>query len=180
VAKSLRKSKAYIQRIYDREKIQSKMAPEGSNEFVLILDQLKAGYNVPKIYRSAQAFGCRKILSIGVGPFDPSPARGSFKQTQTEFPPAPGLDACEKLRQEGYEFWLLDPHADVSLFNVSFAQKSAFIFGHEEYGVSPELQALAGARRVRIPQWGKVESLNVSIAASLVMYEYLRQQKSES
>ncbi len=179
VAKSFRKSKAYIQKIYEKERIMAKHAPEGSQDFVLVLDQLKAGYNIPKIYRSAQAFGCRKVISIGVGPFDPSPSRGAFRHTRSVFAEAPGLDELQSLRAEDYDFWLLDAKGDESLFSVSFSAKSAFILGHEEFGVSSELSALKGVRRLSIPHWGPMESLNVSIAASLVMYEYLRQRGLE-
>jgi len=56
--------------------------------------------------------------------------------------------------------------------------KSAFILGNEGLGISfnpenyPEIASLA------IPQFGSMESLNVSIAASIVMYEYIRQQQT--
>jgi tRNA G18 (ribose-2'-O)-methylase SpoU len=53
--------------------------------------------------------------------------------------------------------------------------RSAFIFGHEEYGLSFDPGAYPGLAALSIPQCGRTESLNVSVAASVVMYEYLRQ-----
>ncbi|MEW8013730.1 MAG: hypothetical protein AB2807_02755 [Candidatus Sedimenticola endophacoides] len=43
---------------------------------MIVLDHLKAGYNVPKIFRSADAFGAAAVHLINIGPFDPPPPRG--------------------------------------------------------------------------------------------------------
>jgi tRNA G18 (ribose-2'-O)-methylase SpoU len=177
MAKSLRKSRAFIKKLFDRERIFSKIAPEGPHSFVFVLDRLKAGYNVPKIFRTAQAFGCRKIVLIGVSDFDPAPARGGFKQTRSEFVEAPGLKALDVLKDEGYELFILDPAGKEDLFECRFPAKCAFILGHEEYGINPEILAHAQVRTLAIPHWGRVQSLNVSIAASLVAYEYLKQHR---
>ena len=53
--------------------------------------------------------------------------------------------------------------------------KSAFIFGHEEFGISFEKNDYKGIEVLQIPQYGMSQSLNVSVAASIVMYEYIRQ-----
>jgi tRNA G18 (ribose-2'-O)-methylase SpoU len=47
--------------------------------------------------------------------------------------------------------------------------------GHEERGISAGIAAYPDIQSLSIPQFGKVQSLNVSIAASIVMWEYLRQ-----
>ena len=59
-------------------------------------------------------------------------------------------------------------------FNIG----SAFIFGNEGFGFSFCKKEFRKIKALRIPQFGKVESLNVSIAASIVMYEYIRQHAS--
>jgi tRNA G18 (ribose-2'-O)-methylase SpoU len=56
------------------------------------------------------------------------------------------------------------------------AAKTAFVLGHEEWGHSFKQDDYPDITSVAIPQFGQVESLNVSIAASIVMYEYVRQQ----
>jgi tRNA G18 (ribose-2'-O)-methylase SpoU len=179
MAKSIRKSRAYIKKLFDRERILSKVAPEGPHSFVFVLDRLKAGYNVPKIFRTAQAFGCQKILAIGVSDFDPAPARGGFKQTRSEFVDAPGISELQNLQNGGYDLFVLDPAGDEDIFQVVFPKKCVFILGHEEYGINPEIPEKLPVRRMRIPHWGQVQSLNVSIAASVVAYEYLKQHRAE-
>ena len=52
--------------------------------------------------------------------------------------------------------------------------------GSESHGIPAEtLKNLAAAPRVSISQYGMVRSLNVSIAASIVLYEYLRQWRKD-
>lgn len=53
--------------------------------------------------------------------------------------------------------------------------QSAFIFGNEEFGHSFNNDNYSRIKSLKIPQFDRVESLNVSIAASIVMYEYIKQ-----
>ena len=50
-----------------------------------------------------------------------------------------------------------------------------FIMGSEDTGIDEELLALAD-EQIKIPQFGKIESLNVSAAAAILMYEAVRQR----
>lgn len=47
--------------------------------------------------------------------------------------------------------------------------------GHEEFGISFDRREFPAVDGLSIPQWGHVQSLNVSVAASIVLYEYVRQ-----
>lgn len=49
------------------------------------------------------------------------------------------------------------------------------IFGNEEFGLSFRGDDFHAIKSLKIPQYGRVQSLNVSIAASIVMYEYIKQ-----
>lgn len=153
-------------------------AQAGMYEFVIILDHLKAGYNIGKIFRSADAFGAREVHLIGTSFFPPQTAKGAFKHVPAFF--HQDFRTChELLAKLGYSFFILEPEAKGFLGVTSFPKKSAFIFGHEGFGVmldrSQYGESLHG---ISIEQFGKVQSLNVSIAASVVMYEYVRQHKS--
>lgn len=66
---------------------------------------------------------------------------------------------------------------DRQLTTFELAKKSAFVLGHEEWGHSFNLDDYPEASSVAIPQYGQVESLNVAVAASIVMYEYVRQHQ---
>lgn len=159
---------------YEKHRRRNLLADPGSQDFVVVLDHLKAGFNVPKIFRSAEAFGAREVHLIGIGPFDPAPAKGAFKKVPARF--HDDFDSCYRsLLEQGYRLFALEPGCDNTLMSTSLPQKAAFIMGHEERGISFERSDYPQVECLSIPQFGGVQSLNVSIAASIVMYEYARQ-----
>ena len=160
---------------YNKERQRNLLASPGAHQFVLVLDQLKPGFNVGKIFRSAEAFGARAVHLVNIGPFDPAPAKGSFRKVPAVFHEN-FADCHADLTGQDYRFFLLDPEGVASLCATELPPKSAFVLGHEEFGCSFEPQDYPEMQRLTIPQFGSVQSLNVSIAASLVMYEYVRQQ----
>ncbi len=162
---------------YNKERQRNLLARPGAHEFVLVLDQLKPGFNVGKIFRSAEAFGASAVHLVNIGPFDPSPAKGSFRKVPALFHES-FADCHADLVKQGYNFFLLDPEGAVSLCATELPLKSAFVLGHEEFGFSFEQQDYPELQKLIIPQFGSVQSLNVSIAASVVMYEYVRQRRA--
>lgn len=176
---ALRKSKKHARNQailrYKKQRHRNLLATPGPHPFVLVLDHLKAGFNVPKIFRSAEAFGAREVHLIDIGMFDPAPGKGSFKKVPARF-----YDRFEQsyaaLKARGYTLFILEAGSGESLFQASLPEKCAFVLGHEERGISFDPANYPDIRRLRIPQFGQVESLNVSIAASIVMYEFVRQR----
>jgi len=165
--------KQMLQR-YLKERQRNVLARPGAHDFIIVLDHLKAGYNVAKIFRSAEAFGAREVHLVGIGPFDPAPAKGSFRKIPARF--HDDFAACHKeLRDRGYTLLVLEPAGDSTLNTASLPPRSAFVFGHEEFGTSFERDAYPELLSLTIPQCGEVQSLNVAVAASIVMYEYVRQ-----
>jgi len=71
------------------------------------------------------------------------------------------------------------PNIDTNLPLAILPRRSAFVFGHEEFGVSFQRTRYPEMKSIMIPQLGRVQRLNVSIAASILMYEYLRQHGAE-
>jgi tRNA G18 (ribose-2'-O)-methylase SpoU len=149
-------------------------AAPGLHDCVLVLDGLKPDFNIGKIFRSADAFGAREIHLIGVTAFDPEPAKGSVRWVP--FHCHEDFAACHgRLRADGYSLVALEPGSDALVGHVSFARKTAFVLGHEEFGLSFDRADFPDMTGLSIPQWGHVQSLNVSVAASIVLYEYIRQ-----
>ncbi|MEO0537878.1 MAG: RNA methyltransferase [Cyanobacteria bacterium P01_A01_bin.123] len=68
----------------------------------------------------------------------------------------------------------LSPQAEV-LSKVIFPQRTVILLGRELTGIPMEIEKLCD-RRVVIPQYGQVDSLNVATAGAIAMYEYMRQQ----
>lgn len=159
---------------YGRQRARNAAAQPGPHRFALVLDNLKAGYNVAKIFRSAEAFGAAEIHLIDIGPFDPAPAKGAFRKVPAGFHETFDT-AYADLRRRGFTVFALSPDGAESLPETGLPRDAAFIFGHEEHGLSFDLGDFPEIRPLRIPQAGTMQSLNVSIAASIVMYEYLCQ-----
>jgi tRNA G18 (ribose-2'-O)-methylase SpoU len=144
---------------------------------VVVLDGLKPGFNIGKIFRSADALGAFEVHVIGTSFFDPAPAKGSFKYVPARF--HSDFSSCyTELTRRDYCLYTLEPAAGEELPRIHLPRRSAFIFGNEEFGFSFCKKEFRKIKALRIPQFGKVESLNVSIAASIVMYEYIRQHGS--
>ncbi|OOZ37869.1 TrmH family RNA methyltransferase [Solemya velesiana gill symbiont] len=178
----LRKSKKFDRnqalRRYEKNRRRNLLAEPGEHNFAIVLDHLKAGFNVPKIFRSAGAFGAAEVHLVNIGPFDPAPAKGAFKTVPARFHET--FETCyQALISDGYTLYTLEADKGEMLHQVAFPEECAFIFGHEERGLSFDPEDYPEIRKLTIPQYGQIESLNVSVAASIVMYEYIRQHGGE-
>ncbi len=175
----LREKRSLAQQRYRKHRQRNVLAQPGVHQIALVLDNLKAGYNVPKIFRSAHAFGAAAVHLVNIGPFDPAPAKGGFKHVPARFHDN-FADCHRELREAGYAIFHLTPHTERQLWSAELPERCAFVLGHEEFGLSfdpadyPDLQGLA------IPHFGPVDSLNVAVAASIVLYEYARRQQAET
>jgi len=161
---------------YAKERQRNAAAIPGEHQFILVLDHLQAGFNVPKIFRSAEAFGAHEVHLINVEAFDPAPAKGAFRKVPAKFYDNIA-DCFAHLTQRGYQLFTLEADKGTSLNEVKLPEKSAFILGNEELGISFDSLNYPDIKCLSIPHFGTTESLNVSIAASIVMYEYTCQHK---
>ena len=164
---------------YKKDRQRNVLAKQGEHEFILVLDHLYAGFNVPKIFRTAEAFGACEIHLINIGEFDPAPAKGAFRKVPAKFHDNVA-DCFAELLKRGYTLFTLEAEKGKTLYEAKLPVKSAFILGNEDEGISfdytkyPEIECLS------IPHFGATESLNVSIAASIVMYEYISQLNNKN
>lgn len=165
-------------RRYQKDRQRNVLAQPGEHQFILVLDHLQAGFNVPKIFRSAEAFGAYEIHLINIDAFDPAPAKGAFRKVPAIFHDNVS-DCFQQLKQRGYTLFTLEADKGEILYQAKLPEKSAFILGNEDRGISftpsdyPEIDCLS------IPHFGVTESLNVSVAASIVMYEYISQHHTK-
>jgi tRNA G18 (ribose-2'-O)-methylase SpoU len=84
----------------------------------------------------------------------------------------------EELLERSDTLFVMESAGGEDLAILQMPEKSAFIFGNEEFGHRFNNDDYPRIQSLKIPQAGKVESLNVSIAASIVMYEYTKQHGS--
>lgn len=163
-------------RRYEKDRQRNVLAKPGAHQFILVLDHLQAGFNVPKIFRTAEAFGAFEVHLINIEAFDPAPAKGAFRKVPAKFHDNVS-DCFEQLKQRGYHLFTLEAEKGKPLYESTLPEKSAFILGNEDSGISFDYSSYPEIECLSIPHFGITESLNVSIAASIVMYEYISQHQ---
>ncbi|KKO49344.1 methyltransferase [Arsukibacterium sp. MJ3] len=84
--------------------------------------------------------------------------------------------ALKLCKDAGYSLVTTSSHGGQSLYKTALPQKVVIVFGEEMFGVS-KVVANSADIALQIPGTGKVESLNVSVAASLIVGEWYRQQQ---
>lgn len=84
--------------------------------------------------------------------------------------------ALQLCKEAGYTLITTSSHGGSSLYNTVLPAKVVVVFGEEMFGVSQNVAKSADIA-LQIPGSGKVESLNVSVAASLILGEWYRQQQ---
>lgn len=142
---------------------------------VVVLQNIRSLYNVGSIFRTADAMRIERLVLTGYTPVPPNDAIAKTALGADRTVPwthdASTLDAVRALRARGYKVFaveLAEGARDVSTLAPSDLPM-ALVLGNEIGGVSQEvLNACDGA--VEIPMYGVKHSLNVAVAAGIVMY----------
>jgi tRNA (guanosine-2'-O-)-methyltransferase len=89
------------------------------------------------------------------------------------------FDACMQMVKERYGKVIAAHLADDAddLYSINFTQSMALVFGNEQHGCSAEMIAAADGH-LRIPQAGIIQSLNISVACAVTIYEAFRQKRN--
>ena len=147
---------------------------------LLLADQVTDPRNLGAIVRSAEGAGVGGIVlprdrSAGVTPVTSKAAAGA-----TSFLPVARVTnvarALEELKRAGYWVVGLDSAAPQAVFDFSFPEPCTLVVGSEGRGLRPLTRSLCDVL-ISIPMLGRVESLNVSVAAAVALYERVRQQR---
>ena len=147
---------------------------------ILLLYELQDPGNLGAIFRLADAGGAAGLIfSRGtIDPYSPKVVRASMGSLfRVPFLKNQDLPDClQKLRLRGYQIWATAIRGQPSFWEVDFSRPTAVLFGQEGAGLPEDL--LKGADgRFTIPMAPRVDSLNVAMAAGLVIYEAWRQRQ---
>lgn len=145
--------------------------------FVVILDNVRSMHNVGAVFRTADAFKIVKVYLCGITPTPPhreihKTALGA-EETVSWTHISDIRHLVQELQKEGYHVVAIEQAENcitLADFVTEDYTKIAVILGNEVEGVSQEAVDLADSV-VEIPQYGTKHSLNVSVAAGIVMYE---------
>jgi RNA methyltransferase, TrmH family len=146
-----------------------------SESFFIYLDRIQDPGNAGTILRSADAFGARAIITSphSVDMYSPKVVR-STAGSLWHIPVFESIDLPKLLEElHNPECIVLSSHANESIVDFRASGPCVAIFGNEGAGTSSAELAVT-ARTVAIPMSGQAESLNLSAAASIVMFTLSR------
>lgn len=151
---------------------------------VLVLDAVRSGLNVGSVFRTADAFALEKIILCGITAQPPhreilKTALGSTESVHWEYAEKAAA-AVDQLKKAGYRVWAVEQTTEKTWLQdveLSPREKYALVLGNEVTGVSDEaLRACDGA--LEIPQFGTKHSLNIAVAAGIVVWEFSRKLRA--
>ena len=146
---------------------------------VVVMDNIRSMHNVGSVFRTADAFLISGICLCG---FTPQPPHRDIHKTALGATDSVDwlyyentVDAVLALKARGYKVLAIE-QTEGSIMLDEYVDKqmpTAFVFGNEVDGVSDEvIQVCDGV--IEIPQWGMKHSLNISVAAAVVLWEFVR------
>jgi RNA methyltransferase, TrmH family len=145
---------------------------------IVVLAELQDPGNLGTILRSAEAFGADGVVSLPgtVSAWNPKAVRASAGSV-FRVPVIAGRtrDSMARLRESGVKTYAATARAARPVDLVDLAEPVALLIGNEGNGVPEELASQADGA-ITIPCPGPVESLNAAVAASVLLYEALRQR----
>lgn len=152
---------------------------ETNQEYILALDSLQDPGNMGTIIRTADSANINQIIinKTTVDPYSPKVIRSTMGAIyRTNIIEVEDLKATLKeMKSKGFQIITTDLKATQSIYDINYNNKTVVVIGNEANGVSQEILQTAD-KKVIIPMLGKTESLNASIAASIMIYEYVRQK----
>ncbi len=167
----------------DIENFLPQVYEKGEEPFLVMLNGISDVRNFGAIARTAECFGVHAIVI---------PEKGSARINADAIKTSAGalhrIPVCrvkspvrtiEFLRNSGLNIFAASEKSFGQAESENLGGPAILILGAEDRGVSPELLALAD-KTVSIPMAGSIESLNVSVAAGILLYEISRQRRKTS
>ncbi|MFQ6083771.1 MAG: TrmH family RNA methyltransferase [Candidatus Aminicenantia bacterium] len=144
----------------------------------LLIDDLQDPGNLGTIFRLGQGFGVSAIYlsSNSVSPFNSKVIRASMGSVlQVRFFDRINLEEkINQLKQKNVTIYAANPSSGKNIEQVKFMLPLAIVLGNESMGISNKVDSLVH-QRMRIPLRNKLDSINVSSAAAIILYQINQQ-----
>lgn len=160
------------------EKNSEKNQIDYTQDIILVLDDVQDPGNLGTILRTADSIGLNQIVvSKGTADaFNSKVVRSTMgaifriKIIETQ----DLIRTIKEMKKHHFKLMVTSLQTENSIYDINF-NKKIIVIGNEANGVSKEIQDMAD-EKAKIPMLGRTESLNASVAAGIVMYEYVRQK----
>ncbi len=148
--------------------------------FIVVSDGVHDPGNMGTMLRVSDAAGVRYFIALkgSVSPYNPKAVRssaGSLFNINTVL--SKREDFIKWCEEQGIPIVITDADAKESIYEFPPTGREVFVFGNETTGVSREIRSHA-SKVLKIPIYGKAESLNVATSAAILIYEMVRKIKS--
>ena len=146
---------------------------------IVILDNIRSLNNIGSIFRTCDAFLVSKIYLCGITAKPPNrkinkTALGSTNSVEWEYFKST-IKLIEKLKSESVKIWSIEQVERAQKLNdiekIDSKQKHAIVFGNEIKGVDQKIIDIS-KNTIEIDQYGTKHSLNVSVAAGIVIWKF--------
>ena len=151
-----------------------------TQDIIVALDDVQDPGNLGTILRTVDSIGLNQII-VSKGTADAFNAKvvrstmgAIFRINIIEVDDL--KQSIKEMKKHHFKLMVTSLQTDNSIYDIDF-NKKIIVIGNESNGVSQEIQDMAD-EKAKIPMLGKTESLNASVAAGIVMYEYVRQKLS--
>lgn len=163
----------------DLQDVISFVVEKGETALFLILDSITDIRNIGGIARSAFCFGVHAIIipDKGVGALNEDAvltSAGALEQIAVCRVNSL-MKAVDELHLNGIKVFASEMKASSKIFDMDLREPCAIVMGGEEHGVYPALLKICD-ERFRIPMTGDFDSLNVSVATGIILYEAMKQR----
>ncbi len=165
--------------LYDIESVVPHLFEQGKTPLLLILDKVSDVRNFGAIIRSAECAGIDAIVI---------PSKNSARLNEDAVKTSAGaifqipicrtqsmLGAIQYIKNSGIQIIAATEKSDQHYYQADFSLPTALLMGSEEKGISREYLQEA-TQLIKIPMMGEIESLNVSVASGILMFEAVRQR----
>lgn len=157
-----------------------RVSRQNKSRCLVLLDRINDPHNMGAIIRSAEVLGAAGIIY---------PAREGVPLTETVVKTSAGaafhipicksanlVKTIQQLKENGFWIYGSSANADTILWEMDFDRNCAVVIGSEEKGMRPLVEKQCDVL-FRIPQSGKTQSLNASVAAGIILAEIFRRQR---
>ena len=168
---------------YRLEDLVPQMFDEGENPFIVVLDGVTDVRNFGAVARTCECAGVSAIVI---------PDRESVSANADAVKTSAGalnylpvcrehnlVNAVKLLRDSGFKVVGTSDKSKMSYTSANYTGPVAIVLGAEDKGISPEIMKLCDTQ-VLIPEFGHINSLNVSVAGGIMIYEVVRQRLNDN
>jgi len=167
---------------HDLQEIISFVVDKGETPLFLILDGITDVRNIGALARTALCTGvhCLIIPDKGIGSLNEdaiTTSAGALEKVAV-CRVSSLMKAVDELHLNGIKVFASEMTVEKNVFDISLAEPCAIVMGSEDKGIFPALMKICD-EQFKIPMKGNFESLNVSVAAGMILYEAMKQRMAE-